>query len=91
MGIHQAKRQMLETEIPAFVDDVIATGCDICAIGHDGYVIGDSDLSDIEYEIAGPKLAHIRETYGDRDHLLREIATYLRSLGRHHDLGSPPV
>ncbi|WP_246763552.1 hypothetical protein [Rhizobium sp. 007] len=91
MGTHQAKRPMLEAEISAFVDDVIATGCDICAIGHDGYVIGDSDLSDEEYEIAGPKLARIKERYGDRDHLLREIAIYLRSLGRHHDLGSPPV
>jgi hypothetical protein len=28
-------------EIPAFVDDVIKAGCDICAIGHDGHVIGD--------------------------------------------------
>lgn len=85
MGTHQDKRLMLEAEIPAFVDDVIATGCDICAIGHDGYVVGDADLSDEEYEIAGPKLARIKERYGDRDHLLREIAIYLCSLGRHHD------
>lgn len=91
IGTHQDKRLMLEVEIPAFVDDVIATGCDICAIGHDGYVVGDTDLSDEEYEIAGPKLAHIKERYGDRDHLLREIAIYLCSLGRHHDPGSPPV
>ncbi|MGG7539398.1 hypothetical protein ACQ3G5_28725 [Rhizobium sp. 12,4] len=90
-GTHQDKRLMLEAEIPAFVDDVIATGCDICALGHDGYVVGDADLSDEEYEIAGPKLARIKDRYGDRDHLLREIAIELRSLGRHHDLVSPPV
>lgn len=90
MGTHQDKRLMLEAEIPAFVDDVIATGCDICAIDRDGYVVGDA-LSDEEYEIAAPKLARIKERYGDRDHLLREIAVYLSSLGRHHDPGAPPV
>ncbi|ASY74383.1 MULTISPECIES: hypothetical protein [Sinorhizobium/Ensifer group] len=88
MGIKQPKRLMLETEIPAFVDEIIATGCDICAIGHDGYVIGDSDLTEEEYEVAEPELIRIDEKYGDRDMLLLEIAAHLRSLGRYIDPGS---
>lgn len=36
-----ARRRMKESEIPAFVQEVIDAGCDICAIGHNGYVIGD--------------------------------------------------
>ncbi|MDQ0998060.1 hypothetical protein QFZ34_003242 [Phyllobacterium ifriqiyense] len=38
------QRLMLESEIPAFVDEVIKTGCDTCAIGHEYYTIGDADL-----------------------------------------------
>lgn len=43
--MRRPKRVMLESEIPAFVVDMIAIGCDICAIGHDSYVIGDADLT----------------------------------------------
>ncbi|WP_437412957.1 hypothetical protein [Sinorhizobium meliloti] len=39
-------RLMLESEIPAFVDAVIKAGCDICAIGHDCYVLGDLEEMD---------------------------------------------
>lgn len=88
MAKRRSHRLMLESEIPAFVDDMIATGCDICAIGHDGYVIGNADLTEEEYQAAEPELIRIDEKYGDRDHLLREIAAYLRSLGRYLDPGS---
>ncbi|WP_234842353.1 hypothetical protein RWA01_33490 (plasmid) [Sinorhizobium meliloti] len=36
----------MESEIPAFVDAVIEAGCDICAIGHDCYVLGDLEEMD---------------------------------------------
>lgn len=36
-------RLMKASEIPAFVDKVIEAGCDICAIGHLGYSLGDVD------------------------------------------------
>lgn len=88
MPTRQSERLMLETEIPAFVDDIIATGCDICAIGHRRYVIGDADLTEEEFEIAGPELIRIDEKYGTRDHLLEKIAAYLRSVGRYLDPGS---
>ncbi len=37
---------MLEKQIADFVKDIIATGCDICAIGTTGYLIGDADLEE---------------------------------------------
>ncbi|NRP76005.1 hypothetical protein ILFOPFJJ_06929 [Ensifer psoraleae] len=88
--MNQDIRLMLETEIPDFVIDVVTTGCDICAIGDDSYVIGDADLPDEEYEAAVPHLVHIDQTYDDRDPLLREIAAYLRSIGRYVDPGLNP-
>ena len=84
-----ASKRMEQADIPLFVQDVINTGCDICAIGHDGYVVGDSDLSEEEYDIAAPELQRIKERYGDRDFLRQEIAAHLRSIGRYVDLGSP--
>ncbi|RUV71479.1 hypothetical protein EOA88_27855, partial [Mesorhizobium sp. M5C.F.Ca.IN.020.14.1.1] len=35
------RRLMKASEIPAFVDAVIKAGCDICAVGHEMYVLGD--------------------------------------------------
>lgn len=84
-----AKKFMKASEIPSFVEEIINAGCDICAIGSDGYVVGDADLSEEEYEIAAPELERIKEKYGDRDFLLAEIAVYLRSIGRYIDVGSP--
>ncbi|XNO40697.1 hypothetical protein ACL2DZ_00660 (plasmid) [Sinorhizobium meliloti] len=88
MAMRRSERVMLAREIPAFVDEIIATGCDICAIGHDSYVIGDADLTEEQYEVAEPELIRIDQKYGDRDLLLLEIAAYLRSLGRYLDPGS---
>lgn len=80
---------MQASEIPAFVDAVIQTGCDICACGDDIYTIGDTDLSDKDYKIAAPQLQAINEKFGDRHFLLREIVAHLRSMGRYLD--SPDV
>ncbi|OHV80268.1 hypothetical protein [Ensifer sp. LCM 4579] len=85
MTDNRSQRLMLEIEIPAFIDGVVAAGCDICAIGHDCYVLGDLE----EMDAATDELAHIDEVFGDRDFLLLEIVAYLRSLGRYLDPGSP--
>ena len=78
-------RLMRESEIPAFVDKVIETGCDICAVGHAGYVLGDVE----EMMAATDDLKRIDEEFGDRDFLLPKIVAYLRSIGRYLDPGSP--
>ncbi|MQY44529.1 hypothetical protein GAO09_00370 [Rhizobiales bacterium RZME27] len=72
---------MREEQIPEFVERVAATGCDITAVAG-GYIVGDSDLSDGDYEIAAPKLEAIMQDLGSRDHLLQEIVDYLVSTGR---------
>lgn len=78
--------KMQETQIPDFVSEVAATGCDICAVGHDSYLIGDADLSDEDYERIAPVLSEIEDRYGKRDHLKVEIIAYLRSIGRFIEL-----
>lgn len=77
-------RQMSASEIPAFVVDVIEVGCDICAVGHDKYVIGDSDEQDAAIE----ELDRIGEKYGDRDPLKLEIVAYLWTIGRYIEVAS---
>ncbi|MET3648009.1 hypothetical protein [Phyllobacterium ifriqiyense] len=79
------QRLMLESEIPAFVDDVIKTGCDICAIGLEYYTIGDADLPKEKIDKVTVELDRIWGKYGDRDHLRFEIIAHLRSLGRYID------
>jgi hypothetical protein len=74
--------QMTSEQIPDFVRDVAATGCDITAVVGVGYVIGDADLSDERYENVAPHLEKICDFYGERDHLLVEITDYLISIGR---------
>ncbi|NSY17285.1 hypothetical protein G6K99_08015 [Neorhizobium sp. AL 9.2.2] len=69
-------------EIPAFVNDVVATGCNITGIAGVGYIIGDADLPHDRLEEVRPKLSQITEAYGTRDHLLEEITEYLVSIGR---------
>lgn len=73
---------MLEKQIPDFVKDIIATGCDICAIGTTGYLIGDADLEETHYERIKHDLVSIDDFYGERDHLKFQIIVYLRSIGR---------
>ncbi|MGK9337999.1 hypothetical protein [Sinorhizobium meliloti] len=82
------RRLMKVSEIPAFVEEVTRIGCNICAVGHDNYVVGDADLSPAEYERAGPELDKIEDAYGERDFLKLEIVRYLRSIGRYVDVGA---
>jgi hypothetical protein len=60
--------KMREVDIPAFVQAVVDTGCDICAVGHQGYTIGEVDLPRDEREAVALKLAGINQHFGDRDH-----------------------
>ncbi|MCJ8520494.1 hypothetical protein ABID21_003632 [Pseudorhizobium tarimense] len=73
---------MREEDIPDFVRDVVATGCDMCAVGDDHYVIGDADLPVEVYEVVEQELESIFANYGERDHLKHEIIAYLHSIGR---------
>jgi len=81
----RSKRLMKASDIPAFVDRVIKAGCDICAVGDKGYVLGDVE----EMVAAADDLLRIGEEFGDRDFLLPDIVAYLKSLGRHIDPESP--
>lgn len=64
MAINIHTRLMRSDEIPAFVEAIIETGCDICAVGQEFYVIGDADLSDAEFDVARPKLHAIDKQFG---------------------------
>lgn len=79
-------REMTEDEIPEFVREVAATGCDIRAVGDDAYVIADADLSADAFEAIEPELLRIFAKYGRRDHLLLQITAYLISIGRCYPL-----
>ncbi|NTG30115.1 hypothetical protein G6K88_31300 [Agrobacterium rhizogenes] len=74
--------KMSRDQIPEFVDAVLATGCDICAFAQNGYVIGDSDLPPEIPDSVREELHRIGQQFGERDHLLRDIADYLRSISR---------
>ncbi|EHK78802.1 hypothetical protein SM0020_06482 [Sinorhizobium meliloti CCNWSX0020] len=86
------KRKLMKgSDIPAFVDEIVETGCDICAVDHDKYVLGDADLSPDEYEKVRRKLDKIEDNYGDREFLRLEIVAHLRSIGRYIDVGADGV
>lgn len=80
----QSKRRMKPSEIPDFVSEIIAADCEITAIGHDKYVLGDIE----EQRRARDELGRITEKYGDRDPLKLQIVAYLWSIGRYIELGS---
>lgn len=82
MGRFSEAKLMDKAEIPAFVDAVIAAGCDIRAIDDRRYVIGDLDFIGDQWESSTPMLAEICREFGDRDFLTREICLYLHSIGR---------
>jgi hypothetical protein len=77
---------MVEDDIPTFVEAVIATGCDITAIGDHLYTIGDADLPEPERFKMQLELEDIGVRFGERDHLKAEIITYLHSIGRSYNL-----
>lgn len=73
-------KQMSPDDIPAFIEEVMATGCRPIAVAH-GWLVGDGDLPEPQRENVQPVLQEIGRRYGARDHLVEEIAAHLRSLG----------
>lgn len=82
---------MTEDQVPEFVDAILATGCPICAVGHDTYVFAELDVPEDEFECVVKDVAAICGRYGQRDHLRLDITAYLRSIGRHIDCESAPA
>ncbi|MFK0278594.1 hypothetical protein ACIQUG_33345 [Ensifer sp. NPDC090286] len=67
------RQQMDASEIRAFVADAIAAGCDICAVGHENYVI-----DEVEQQASAKKEpGRIGERYGNQDPLSLQIVAYL--------------
>ena len=81
MNNDKPDRVMHASEIPAFVNEVIAAGYDICAVGERNYVLNESD----EIQSVDSILNRIVRKFGNRDFIQLEIATYLRSVGRYID------
>lgn len=77
---------MTEDQIPEFVEAVLATGCEMCAIGTTAYVFGDADLTREHQDRIADELNRIDDYFGDREHLRFEIIAYLRSIGRKEEL-----
>jgi hypothetical protein len=73
---------MTKDQIPDFVEAVLATGCDICAVAQNRYVLGDSDLPPEIRDNVREEHRRIELQFRERDDLLRNIADYLRSIGR---------
>jgi hypothetical protein len=80
-------KQMSPDDIPAFIEEVMATGCRPIAVAK-GWIIGDADLPEPECSNIQPVLRQIREKYGERNHLVKEIVARLRSMGRSYSMPS---
>ncbi|MCA1440121.1 hypothetical protein I6F07_07760 [Ensifer sp. IC4062] len=44
----------------ARLDEIIAMGCDICAVGHDKYVLGEIEVLDAETDGLDPRFDPLR-------------------------------
>ena len=73
---------MREEQIPGFVAEVIAAGCNITAIGDKFYVMGDADLPEPQRLAVQPILHQLTRRYGLRDYLSPQMVQYLHSVGR---------
>ncbi|EKF60552.1 hypothetical protein QWE_05783 [Agrobacterium albertimagni AOL15] len=80
-------KQMNPDDIPAFIDEVMATGCRPIAVAN-GWIVGDADLPEPACSNVQPVLRQIRMKYGERDHLVEEIAAHLRSIGQSYSMPS---
>lgn len=77
-------RTMKEEDIPAFVEELVGLGCEVTAVDR-GYVVGDTDLEPAEYDRIERELKALLTRYGSRDHLTRQISSYLRANGRYQE------
>lgn len=78
--------KMRKDQIPEFVEEILATGCPICAVGREMYVFAEVDLPEEVMERVSAEVQAICQRYGDRDHLRHDIVAHLRSIGRFIDL-----
>lgn len=85
--------RMTKEQIPEFVHAILDTGCDMQAISHDLYCIADADVPDDIIDEVSKEVHRISESYGERDHLRAEIASYLRSIGHfiEIEISTPPL
>ncbi|WP_165222217.1 hypothetical protein [Affinirhizobium pseudoryzae] len=72
---------MTEDQIPAFVEELLATGCPVYAIGREAYVIAEFAVPETLRGAISEQVNEICERYGKRDHLLLNIAHHLRTIG----------
>lgn len=77
---------MTEDQIPAFVSELLATGCPVYAIGREAYVIAEFEVPEILRTSISEQVNDICKRYGKRDHLLLHIAHHLRTIGFGVDL-----
>ncbi|UJW73534.1 hypothetical protein [Rhizobium sp. SL42] len=77
---------MRKDQIPDFIEEIIATGCPITAVGHDTYVFAEIDAPAEDIDRIAEEIQVICDRYGQRGHLLLETVSHLRSLGRFIDL-----
>lgn len=68
-------------EIPAFVEELLSTGCPVYAIGREAYVIAEFEVPEKLRGAISENVNEICERYGKRDHLLLHIAHHLRTIG----------
>lgn len=79
---------MRKSQIPDFIEEIIATGCPMTAVGYDMYVFAEIDAPEDEVDRIGEEVQAICDRYGAREHLLLEIVAHLRSLGHYYDLNA---
>lgn len=77
---------MRKSQIPDFIEEIIATGCPMTAAGYDMYVFAEIDAPEEDVDRISEEVQAICDRYGAREHLLLEIVAHLRSLGHYYDL-----
>ncbi len=72
---------MSEEQIPAFIDELLATGCPVYAVGQNAYVIAEFAAPEHLRSSTSEKVNEICRRYGKRDHLILKIVHHLWSIG----------
>lgn len=77
---------MRKDQISDFVQEILATGAPIWAVGQDVYVICEAEVTPDRVDEVVEEIHCICERYGRREHLRRDIVAHLRGMGRFHDI-----
>ncbi|MCZ8158954.1 MAG: hypothetical protein O9256_03590 [Rhizobiaceae bacterium] len=73
---------MSEEQIPAFIDELLATGCPVYAVGQKAYVIAEFAVPECLRSSTSERVNKICQRFGERDHLILQIVHHLWSIGR---------